>query len=130
MVFKSKSYRADGIEFCSWHFSRTILRQQGDYRARNVNRFREFLRAMQSLIKVGRTSRLFSVFMDGVHELLNKPSYIRLQKTVLVHFITHHEPAHKITILITWATSEGSGESAHSRSLARTIAVRTHKVWK
>ena len=24
-------YRADGIVFCSWHFSRTILSQQGDY---------------------------------------------------------------------------------------------------
>ena len=28
---------------CSWHFSRTILRQQGDYRAHYVNRFRDLL---------------------------------------------------------------------------------------
>ena len=40
------------------------------------------------------------------------------------------EPAQAITELITKATSEGSGEPAHSRSLARAFAVRTHEVWK
>ena len=33
-------------------------------------------------------------------------------------------------VLITLATSEGSGEPAHPRSLARAFAVRTHDVWK
>ena len=40
------------------------------------------------------------------------------------------EPAHEIMVLITYATSEDSGEPAHPRSLARAFAVRTHKVWK
>ena len=33
-------------------------------------------------------------------------------------------------VLITWAISEGSGEPAHPRSLARAFAVRTHEVSK
>ena len=40
------------------------------------------------------------------------------------------EPAHEIMVLITSATSEGSGESVHPRSLARAFAVRRHEVWK
>ena len=38
------------------------------------------------------------------------------------------EPAHEIMVLK--ATSEGSVEPAHPRSLARAFAVRTHEVWK
>ena len=33
-------------------------------------------------------------------------------------------------VLITYATNEGSSKSAHSRSLIRASAVRTHEVWK
>ena len=33
-------------------------------------------------------------------------------------------------VFITQATSKGSGDSAHPRSLARTLAVRTHEIWK
>ena len=40
------------------------------------------------------------------------------------------EPAHEIIVLITQATSEGSGEPVHLRSLARAFAVHTHEVWK
>ena len=40
------------------------------------------------------------------------------------------EPANKIMVLITWATSEGSGEPVHPHSLTRAFAVRTHEVWK
>ena len=40
------------------------------------------------------------------------------------------EPAYEILILTTWVTSEGSGQPAHLRSLARAFAVRTHEVWK
>ena len=40
------------------------------------------------------------------------------------------EPAHEIMVLVTQATSEGSGEPVHPRSLARAFAVRTHEVWK
>ena len=41
-----------------------------------------------------------------------------------------YEPAHEIMVLITQATSEGSGEPAHPRSLARAFAVRSHEVGK
>ena len=44
--------------------------------------------------------------------------------------LSSNEPAHEIMVLITKATSDGSGEPAHSRSLARAIPVRTHEVWK
>ena len=40
------------------------------------------------------------------------------------------EPAHEIMVLITYATSDGSGKPAHPRSLARAFAVRTHEIWK
>ena len=40
------------------------------------------------------------------------------------------EPAHEIMVLIAQANSEGSGEAAYPRNLARAFAVRTHKVWK
>ena len=43
MVFKLQSYGVDGTIFCSWHFTRMILRQLGDYRAHYVNRFRDLL---------------------------------------------------------------------------------------
>ena len=36
----------------------------------------------------------------------------------------------EIMVLITWATSEGSGEPAHPGSLARAFAVSKHEVWK
>ena len=45
-------------------------------------------------------------------------------------YMWRNEPAHEIMVLITKAASEGSGEPAHSRSLARAFAVRTHAVWK
>ena len=41
---------------------------------------------------------------------------------------TRFEPTHEIMVLITQATSEGSGEPAHPRRLARAFAVRTHEV--
>ena len=41
-----------------------------------------------------------------------------------------NELAHEIMVLITQATSEGSGEPAHPRSLARAFAIRAHEVWK
>ena len=36
----------------------------------------------------------------------------------------------RFMVLIAYATSEGSGEPAHPRSLARAFAVRTHEVMK
>ena len=44
--------------------------------------------------------------------------------------ITPFEPAHEIVVLITYATSEGSGEPAYPRSLARAFAVRIRELWK
>ena len=40
------------------------------------------------------------------------------------------KPAHEIMVLITQATSEGSGKPVHPRSLATAFPVRTHEVWK
>ena len=40
------------------------------------------------------------------------------------------EPAHEIMVLITQATSKGSGVPVHSSSFTRAFAVRTHEVWK
>ena len=44
-------------------------------------------------------------------------------------FLLPFEPAHEIMELITYATSEGSGEPAYPRSDARAFTVRTHEVW-
>ena len=49
---------------------------------------------------------------------------------MVLKYIKLIEPAHEIMVLITQATSEGSGEPAHLRSLSRAFAVRTHEVWK
>ena len=38
------------------------------------------------------------------------------------------EPAHEIMVLITYATSKGSGEPVHARSLARAFAVLTQSM--
>ena len=47
---------------------------------------------------------------------------------MVVYFII--EPAHEIMVLITYATSEGSGKPVQLSSLARAFAVHTHEVWK
>ena len=52
------------------------------------------------------------------------------KKLQLQNVYAINEPAHEIMVLITWATSEGSGEPAHPRSLARAFGVHTHEVWK
>ena len=41
-----------------------------------------------------------------------------------------NEPAHEIMVLLTQATSEGSGEPGHQRSLTGNFADRTLEVWK
>ena len=38
------------------------------------------------------------------------------------------EPAHEIMVLIAYLNSEGPGETAHPRSLARAFAVRTQSM--
>ena len=47
-----------------------------------------------------------------------------------VQFCMTIEPAREIMVFIIQATSEGSGEPAHSHSLASAFAVHTHEVWK
>ena len=42
--------------------------------------------------------------------------------------MTEQRPAHKKRVFMTYATSKGSGEPAHKRSLARAFAVRRHVV--
>ena len=39
-----------------------------------------------------------------------------------------HESVHGFMVLIAYASSEGSGEPAHMRSLARALAARTRKL--
>ena len=57
-------------------------------------------------------------------------TFLSLWSQLILPRRKQYEPAHEIMVLITQATSEGSGEPAHLRSLARVIAVRTHEVWK
>ena len=40
------------------------------------------------------------------------------------------EPPHGKSVLIAYANSKGSGEPAHPRSLARTYAVRSRKLYR
>ena len=57
-------------------------------------------------------------------------STILLTAELILLYLTQfsNEPAHEIMVLITWATSEGSGEHAHPHSFARAFAVRTHEL--
>ena len=43
--------------------------------------------------------------------------------------LTLYRPVHEISVLSASASSEGSGESAQLRRLARVFAARIHKVW-
>ena len=45
------------------------------------------------------------------------------------HFKHTNGPRQAILVLIAYASSEGSGEPAHPRSLARTFAARSYKQW-
>ena len=44
-------------------------------------------------------------------------------------YILAYGPRQANLVLITYASSEGSGEPAHPRSLARTFAARSYKQW-
>ena len=44
-------------------------------------------------------------------------------------FISLYGPRQANLVLITYASSKGSGEPAHPRSLARTFAARSYKQW-
>ena len=46
-----------------------------------------------------------------------------------LNIASKYELAHEIMVLVTFATSEGSGEPAHPRRLDRAFAVRTHEAW-
>ena len=69
---------------------------------------------------------------------LPKGNNLLMKSNVVIFFLfyftftfnTEIELAHEILVLTTMETSEGSGEPAHPRSLAKTFAVRSHKVWK
>ena len=52
----------------------------------------------------------------------------KLEKSLLVKFIHFlYGPRQANLVLIAYASSEGSGEPAHPRSLARTFAARSYK---
>ena len=44
-------------------------------------------------------------------------------------YMDDHGPRQANLVLIAYASSEGSGEPAHPRSLARTFAARSYKQW-
>ena len=75
---------------------------------------------------------LFVKYMIQVKVFICKKSFLSKKKNTYFWnvFKKLFEPAHEIMVLITWAISEGSGEPAHPRSLARAFTVRTHVVWK
>ena len=87
---------------------------------------------------------LFIIFTDYKQSFCTMLPCLQLCKLVLFTFVKHRfksfsedstwesqfEPAHEIMVLITQATSEGSGQHTYLYSLARAIAVRTNEVWK
>ena len=52
-----------------------------------------------------------------------------MQSSSLIPVYTIHGPRQANLVLIAYVSSEGSGEPAHSRSLARTSAARSYKQW-
>ena len=53
--------------------------------------------------------------------------FVGLTLCHLSHGLTLNEPRQANLVLIAYASSEGSGEPAHPRSLARTSAARSYK---
>ena len=74
--------------------------------------------------------RLWSDWADAQADLS-----LRWAHTHFVGFVTRrlkynlYGPRQANLVLIAYASSEGSGEPAHSRSLARTFAARSYKQW-
>ena len=63
------------------------------------------------------------VYLSTVNEKTVKEKRVNISVIVRVRL---YKLAHKKRVLITWATSKGSGEPAHKRRLARAFAVRRH----
>ena len=61
--------------------------------------------------------------MHGIQQLMTV-----VRAAILKENSEKLEPAHEIMVHMIWATTEGSGEPAHPRSLARAFAVRKNKV--
>ena len=76
----------------------------------------------------GKGRELLFLYGDGCvwinEEVGDINGFLKIFKQTLI------EPAHEIMVLIIQATSEGSGQPAHPRSLTRAFIVCTHKVWK
>ena len=72
---------------------------------------------------------------SSVSMLVNMPSRIRLYKELKQMMLQSYSlgkniligPRQANLVLIDYASSEGSGEPAHPRSLARTFAARSYK---
>ena len=60
---------------------------------------------------------------DFVYEVYNTDSRFSAVR------ISWHGPRQANLVLIAYASSEGSGEPVHSRSLARNSAARSYKQW-
>ena len=57
---------------------------------------------------------------------MNRINYL-IYSTIVVNLLSIYGPRQANLVLIAYASSEGSGEPAHPRSLARTFAARSYK---
>ena len=78
----------------------------------NANRLNNFSFSFHLLFRINPCNRFLSELQ------------LRMSQLMRLWYLSHRQPAKA------QATSEGSGEPAHPRSLDRAFAVRTHKVWK
>ena len=69
------------------------------------------------------------VVMTLARDSQNNESPGILCDTKIFKMYTYNGPRQAILVLIAYASSEGSGEPAHPRSLARTFAARSYKQW-
>ena len=79
---------------------------------------------------------LFLLLLTNIMKFCQQEKQLlqRIEKVIIVFLVVRlislFLPAHEIMVLLTQATSKGSGKPVHLRSLARAFAVRTHEVWK
>ena len=91
------------------------------------------LRLICSTVMILSLTRVYTVW---THYSMAKPPCLKFSVFWMsecfgsLQYSCSFKPAHVIMVLITKATSEGSGEPAHLRSLSRAFAVRTHEEWK
>ena len=69
-------------------------------------------------------------FAKDLYFMQTSKNFIKhFQRTELIRKRWLYGPCQANLVLIAYASSEGSGEPAHPRSLARTFAARSYKQW-